>query len=178
MNSIGGPGVAGAHDPYFAREVACDVLIIGGGVAGLTVALSLPPDLRVVLVTKGALGESNTRYAQGGLAAAMGGDDNPDLHFADTLAAGAGLVDETAARVLVAEARDAVTWLVAAGAQFDKAEESATRDTFALGREAAHSRRRVLHARGDATGAEIERALVAAITSRPGATIFAATLAL
>ena len=178
MNSIGGSGVAGAHDTYPAREVACDVLIIGGGIAGLTVALSLPPDLRVVLLTKGALGESNTRYAQGGLAAAMGVDDNPDLHLADTIAAGAGLVDETAACALVAEAREAVAWLVAEGTNFDRAGQSNANETFALGREAAHSRRRVLHARGDATGAEIERALVAAITSRPGATILDATLAL
>src|SRR5580765_5729914 len=76
-----------------------DVVVVGGGIAGLSVALTLPPTLRVALVTKANLGESNTRYAQGGLAAAVGGDDDPDLHFADTLAAGAGLVDERATRV-------------------------------------------------------------------------------
>lgn len=178
MNSIGGSGVAGAHDTHRTREIACDVLIIGGGIAGLTVALNLPPDLRLVLVTKGALGESNTRYAQGGLAAAMGVDDNPDLHFADTIAAGAGLVDEDATRALVAEARDAVSWLVNAGANFDRTRDTDTPVNFALGHEAAHSRRRVLHAHGDATGAEIERALVAAIKGRPGATILDSTLAL
>ncbi|TMC15180.1 MAG: FAD-dependent oxidoreductase, partial [Chloroflexi bacterium] len=77
-----------------------DVVIIGGGIAGLSVALRLPDDLRVALVTKGQLGESNTRYAQGGLAVAVGADDSPALHFQDTIAAGAGLCDEDAVRIL------------------------------------------------------------------------------
>jgi L-aspartate oxidase len=176
----------------------CDVAVIGGGVAGLTVALSLPATMRVVLVTKGALGESNTRYAQGGLAAAVGVDDSPELHLRDTLAAGAGLVDETAARTLVAEAQAAVAWLIEAGTQFDEREdgdnasdsahsgkngntaslsarELATR--YDLTREAAHSRRRVLHTH-DATGAEIERALVEAVRRRPHTIILDSTLAL
>ncbi|WIG59219.1 MAG: L-aspartate oxidase [Ktedonobacterales bacterium] len=177
----------------------CDVAILGGGIAGLSVALSLPPELRVALITKGALGESNTRYAQGGLAAAVGMDDNPELHLRDTLAAGAGLVDETAARVLVTEAGDAVAWLIAEGTRFDprgaydhfdhasapesatSTDEGATGATLAtrydLTREAAHSRRRVLHA-GDATGAEIERALVEAVRARPSTTVFDNTFAL
>jgi L-aspartate oxidase len=184
-----------------------DVVIVGGGIAGLSVALTLPDGLRVALVTKAALGESNTRYAQGGLAAAVGRDDVPALHLRDTRAAGAGLVDERAARVLVSEARAAVTWLIGVGAHFDERETSpdllaplpggeggstdlaplgderdqaqlgdlATR--YDLGLEAAHSRRRVLHAR-DATGAEIERALVAAVRARPGTDLYASTLAL
>lgn len=173
----------------------CDVAIVGGGIAGLSVALTLPPELRVVLLTKGALGESNTRHAQGGLAAAIGVDDDPDLHLRDTLAAGAGLVDEAATRVLVSEAREAVAWLIAAGTQFDeRAPTSAGAATheqvkvpatphdiatrYALGREAAHSRRRVLHARGDATGAEIERALVEAVRRRAATQVFDFTLAL
>ncbi len=172
----------------------CDVAIIGGGIAGLSVALNLPAELRVVVITKNALGESNTRYAQGGLAAAVGGDDDPDLHLRDTLAAGAGLVDEAAARVLVTEARQAVAWLVAMGTRFDEripdpaaqtppsasastmpADDLTTR--FDLTREAAHSRRRVLHAQ-DATGAEVERALVAAIRGRAGALVIEDALAL
>src|SRR5215469_15392589 len=96
-----------------------DVVIIGGGIAGLSVALTLPPNLRILVATKGALGESNTRYAQGGLAAAVGLDDSPDLHLRDTVAAGAGLVDEAAARALVEDAGDAVAWLIAAGTHFD-----------------------------------------------------------
>src|SRR5689334_9859589 len=158
--------------------IFCDVAIIGGGIAGLTVALNLPENLRVVLITKAALGESNTRYAQGGLAAAVGPDDDPELHLRDTLAAGAGLVDEAATDVLVREARDAVAWLIAEGARFDHSPlpvgKGVASDDLAhrydLAREAAHSRRRVLHAR-DATGAEIERALVAAMHARPGATV-------
>lgn len=172
----------------------CDVAIVGGGIAGLSVALTLPPELRVVVLTKGALGESNTRYAQGGLAAAVGLDDDPDLHLRDTLAAGAGLVDETATRVLVNEAREAVAWLIDTGTQFDERPAPEDNDSIAqpaspytlqeiatrydLGREAAHSRRRVLHARGDATGAEIERALVEAVRQRAGTRVLDFTLAL
>lgn len=176
--------VVGSARPPCARELSCDVLVIGGGVAGLTVALNLPPDLRLILVTKGALGESNTRYAQGGVAAAVGLDDTPELHLADTLAAGAGLVDERAASALVTGAHDALAWLVGLGAEFDARQRSTTPQSptlgerFALGHEAAHSRRRVLHAHGDATGAEIERALVAAITCRPGAVVLDRALAL
>lgn len=119
-----------------------------------------------MLVTKGALGESNTRYAQGGLAAAVDELDDADLHLADTVAAGAKLVDVDAARTLVSAGKSAVEWLIAQGATFD------TEDgRIALGKEAAHSRSRVLHAGGDATGAEIERALVARIAARHDLTI-------
>ncbi|HEV2527464.1 MAG TPA: L-aspartate oxidase [Thermomicrobiales bacterium] len=133
-----------------------DVIVIGAGVAGLAFTLRLPANLRVALLTKGVLGESNTRYAQGGLAAAVGADDSPALHFEDTIIAGAGLCDETAVRALVEGAPEAVRWLIEAGTDFDREGGG-----YALGREGAHSRRRVLHAGGDATGAEIERALVA-----------------
>ncbi|GAC1350816.1 MAG: L-aspartate oxidase [Ktedonobacteraceae bacterium] len=156
-----------------------DVAIIGGGIAGLTVALRLPTDKRVALFTKGQLGESNTRYAQGGLTAALGDDDSPDLHFQDTIAAGAGLCDETAVRVLVEQAPAAVKWLIQTGVQFDRvqpgSDEHATHDGLLLGREAAHSRWRVLHAGGDATGAEIERALMDAIRKRPAITVYEET---
>ncbi|HEU5375028.1 MAG TPA: L-aspartate oxidase, partial [Ktedonobacteraceae bacterium] len=143
-----------------------DVVIVGGGIAGLTVALRLPPHLRVALFTKGQLGESNTRYAQGGLTVALGADDSPELHMQDTLAAGAGLCDTSAARILAEEAPAAVRWLISMGVHFDHArpgDPHATADGLLLGREAAHSRWRILHAGGDATGAEIERALVAAL---------------
>jgi len=142
-----------------------DVVIVGGGIAGLSVALRLPAHLRVALFTKGQLGESNTRYAQGGLTVALGADDSPELHLQDTLAAGAGLCDTTTARILAEEAPAAVRWLIDLGVQFDRArpgDPHATADGLLLGREAAHSRWRILHAGGDATGAEIERALVAA----------------
>ncbi len=161
---------------------AYDIIILGGGIAGLSLALTLPDGLRVALLTKAGFGESNTRYAQGGLAAAIGADDDPELHLRDTLAAGAGLVDERAASVLVTEAREAVAWLVSAGTHFDE-QPDAPRTTgdlaarFDLTREAAHSRRRVLHAR-DATGAEIERALVSAVRARRSIAVLEQTLAL
>jgi L-aspartate oxidase len=153
-------------------------VIIGGGIAGLSVALSLPDELRVALVTKATLGESNTRYAQGGLAAAVGRDDDPELHLRDTIAAGAGLVDERAAGVLVREAGAAVAWLIERGTRFDRREGSpGATSPYDLALEAAHSRHRVLHAR-DATGAEIERALVEALRSRSATRIFEHTTAL
>ncbi len=155
-----------------------DVAIIGGGIAGLSVALRLPAYLRVALFTKGQLGESNTRYAQGGLTAALGADDSPELHVQDTLAAGAGQCDEYAVRNMAESAPDAVRWLIDSGVRFDRAQsgdEHATPDGLLLGREAAHSRWRVLHAGGDATGAEIERALTTALRQRSSITLYEET---
>ena len=155
-----------------------DVVIVGGGIAGLSVALRLPTHLRVALFTKGQLGESNTRYAQGGLTVALGADDSPELHLQDTLAAGAGLCDASTARILAEEAPAAVHWLISMGVVFDRArpgDPHATADGLLLGREAAHSRWRILHAGGDATGAEIERALVVAVKQHPHIHIFAET---
>ena len=156
-----------------------DVLIIGGGIAGLSVALRLPEHMRVALFTKGVLGESNTRYAQGGLAVALGADDSPELHLQDTLAAGAGLCDEDAVRVLVEQAPEAVRWLMKLGVQFDRlgndSDAHATPDGFLLGREGAHSRWRVLHAGGDATGAEIEHGLIAELRKRSSITVYEET---
>ncbi|MGC4106359.1 MAG: L-aspartate oxidase [Thermomicrobiales bacterium] len=146
-----------------------DIVIVGAGIAGLSMALRLPAEMRIAVVTKGILGESNTRYAQGGFAAPIGPDDNVDLHIADTLVAGAGLSDEPAVRELIEGAAEAVAWLIAEGTTFDR-EADASHD-LALGREAAHSRNRILHAGGDATGAEIERALVAQLRARPGVDI-------
>ncbi len=158
---------------------AFDVAIIGGGIAGLSVALRLPEDVRVALFTKGQLGESNTRYAQGGLSVALGADDSPELHLQDTLAAGAGLCDEEAVRILVEQAPAAVRWLIQMGVHFDRAEAGsdahATPDGLLLGREGAHCRWRVLHAGGDATGAEIERALMTALRARSSITLYEET---
>src|SRR5437588_6005831 len=156
-----------------------DVAIIGGGIAGLSRALRLPEYMRVALFTKGQLGESNTRYAQGGLTVALGAGDSPELHARDTIAAGAGLCDESAVRILTEEAPAAVRWLIARGVRFDRAQpgrdEHATPDGLLLGREAAHSRWRVLHAGGDATGAEIERALMTALRQRSSITLYEET---
>jgi L-aspartate oxidase len=152
-----------------------DVVVVGAGVAGLAFTLRLAPNKRVALLTKGHLGESNTRYAQGGLSAAIGADDSPELHERDTLAAGAGLCDPEMVHRLVEGAPEAVEWLLSVGTNFDR--DSSTGQLL-LGREAAHSRRRVLHAGGDATGAEIERALVAAVRSRETADVFETAFAL
>ena len=156
-----------------------DIAVIGGGIAGLSLVLRVPEHIHVALFTKGQLGESNTRYAQGGLTVALGEDDSPQLHFADTLAAGAGLCDETAVRILTEQAPMAVQWLMEMGVQFDRAQpgssEHATKDGLLLGREAAHSRWRVLHAGGDATGAEIERALLAALRQKRSVTVYEET---
>ncbi|MDQ3539055.1 MAG: L-aspartate oxidase, partial [Chloroflexota bacterium] len=131
-----------------------------------------------MVVTKGALGESNTRYAQGGLAAAVGPDDNPDLHFADTIVAGAGLCDAPAVRTLVDEGAAAIQWLVAHGTVFDKVGQDGDEHMLALGKEAAHSRNRVLHAGGDATGAEIERSLVRQLRNRHSTSVMEHTTAI
>ena len=130
-------------------------LVIGSGIAGLYVALRCRElGLRPTIVTKARLEESNTRYAQGGIAAAIGPDDSPARHLADTVRAGAGLVDVAAARVLTREAPARMADLVRYGVPFDTAEGRIT-----LGREAAHSRSRLLHAGGDATGYSIEETL-------------------
>ncbi len=151
-----------------------DVVVIGAGVAGLAFTLALPPERRVALLTKGILGESNTRYAQGGLSAAVGADDSPALHASDTLTAGANLSDPEAVDTLVEGAPDAVRWLTALGAHFDAGPDG----EMLLGREAAHSRRRVLHAGGDATGAEIERAMVARVREDRNVTLYPGAFAI
>ena len=134
------------------------LLVIGTGVAGLHTAwraAELGGD--VLLLTKRTLFDSATAYAQGGIAAALGAGDSPALHRADTLAAGAALCDADAVQVLVEEGPDRVRELYAAGAAFDRTSDGGA---FQLGREAAHSARRIVHARGDQTGAEVARTLV------------------
>jgi L-aspartate oxidase len=140
-----------------------DVLVLGSGVAGLTTALEAARQgLTTVVLTKGELSLSATRYAQGGVAAALAAPDSAELHLADTLTAGAGLCDIEAVRVLVTEGPDRVRQLAALGAHFDTA-PGPDGDELLLAREGGHSLARVVHAGGDATGAEIERALVAAV---------------
>jgi L-aspartate oxidase len=131
-----------------------DFLIVGSGIAGLRAAITLAPVGRTLILTKADPSEGNTGHAQGGIAAALGPDDSPALHAADTIRAGDGLCDEEAVAVLVEEGPRYVQELLAWGARFDRdaSEEPA------LGLEAAHSRRRILHA-GDATGREIGRTL-------------------
>ena len=131
-----------------------DFIIVGSGIAGLYAALLAREHGSVCVLTKGSIDECNTKYAQGGIAAAVGADDDPELHYADTIAAGAGLVYPEAARILVDAAADRISDLVTFGVPFDSADGE-----VALGREAAHSRNRILHAGGDSTGAHIELSL-------------------
>ncbi|GAA1438331.1 L-aspartate oxidase [Leifsonia poae] len=135
-----------------------DIVVVGSGVAGLVAALEASRRHRVTVVTKAELSESNTAYAQGGIAAAVFPDDTVEAHIADTLRAGAGLAVPEAVEVLCAEGPARIRDLIAFGVAFDRAG-----DELARGLEAAHSSARVLHAGGDATGAEIERALVRSV---------------
>jgi L-aspartate oxidase len=142
-------------------------VIIGGGAAGLMTALQLAPE-PVLLLSKAPLGaEASSLWAQGGLAAAMGDDDAPALHLADTIAAGAGLCDEAVARRIVDAAPAAVEHLARLGVAFDRRPDGGWR----LGLEAAHGRNRIVHATGDGTGREIMRALIAAVRRCPSITL-------
>jgi L-aspartate oxidase len=131
-----------------------DYVIVGSGIAGLYAALLARENGNVLILTKGSIDECNTRYAQGGIAAPVGPDDSPELHLHDTVEAGAGLVNEEAARILTSEAADRIADLVRFGVPFDTVDGE-----VALGREGAHSRARVLHAGGDSTGQHIELTL-------------------
>jgi L-aspartate oxidase len=145
-----------------------DLLVLGSGVAGLSAAIrAAGAGLSVQVLTKGELTSSTTQYAQGGVAAALTEGDSPELHLSDTLAAGGGLCDPDAVRVLVGEGPARVRELMALGAEFDRTGDGATA-SLALAREGGHSVPRIVHAGGDATGAEIERALVAAVEALPG----------
>lgn len=148
-------------------ELAGRPLIIGGGVAGLMTALHLAPE-PVVLLSKATLGaEASSMWAQGGLAAAVGDDDTPALHLADTIAAGAGHCDIAAARRIIDAAPAAVEHLAQLGVSFDRTPDGMLR----LGLEAAHSRHRIVHATGDGTGREIMRALIVAVRRTPSITL-------
>lgn len=142
-------------------------VIIGGGIAGLVTALALAPQ-PVLLLSKAPIGcEASSVWAQGGLAASLGADDDPALHVADTLAAGDGLCDTDAVRHMLIAAPHAIETLIRHGTQFDRNPDG----TFRLGLEAAHSRRRIVHAQGDGTGREVMRALVQAVRRTPSITL-------
>lgn len=137
-----------------------DVLVLGSGLAGLYTAVKASESNRVTVITKKNIEESNTEYAQGGIAVALDEADSPSLHYEDTLQAGAGLCDSEAVRILVEDGPARVEELIEMGANFDQ-----SNGVLAMTREGAHSRKRILHAKGDATGWEIERTLVEAVRS-------------
>ncbi len=143
------------------------MVVIGSGIAGLTAALrlhaALPAGMRVLVITKDVLNAGSTQWAQGGIAAALGPGDTPDEHLTDTLVAGAGACDVDAVRALVTEGPDAVLELIALGTEFDHTPAG----ELSLTREGGHLRDRIAHAGGDATGAEIQRALIAAVDAKP-----------
>jgi len=140
--------------------ISADVIVVGSGIAGLTAALRLRQRVdRVLLVTKTVLAEGSTRWAQGGIAAALDPADSADEHLVDTLVAGAGVCDQEAVRILVSEGPARVRELATLGARFDRGSDG----EISLTREGGHGRDRIAHAGGDATGKEISRALIASL---------------
>ena len=139
-----------------------DYIIVGSGIAGLYIALLAIERGSVLILTKGNIDDCNTKYAQGGIAVAMGKDDSPDLHFRDTIAAGDGLCDAETVRILTDEAADCIADLIKSGVPFDTLDGEIT-----LTREAAHSVPRIMHAGGDATGEHIEVTLSRHVRSTP-----------
>ena len=144
-----------------------DFLVIGGGVAGLRAAIELATKGSVLVLTKDKPTESSTEYAQGGIAVALSDEDEVGIHYEDTIKAGDGLCREHAVKILVEEGPELILELISWGAEFDK---EGTKLSFTM--EAAHSRRRVLHSRGDATGKEIERVLIKKARSFPSISRF------
>jgi L-aspartate oxidase len=144
-----------AFHPKRVSHHHVDVLVIGGGIAGLRAAMSIDPRLAALIVTKDNLEESNSAYAQGGIAGVMAPDDKFEDHVADTLTAGAGLCDRDVVEMVVREAPDHIRQLIEWGTSFDQLEGE-----LLLGREGGHSHNRIVHALGDATGQEIMRAMI------------------
>ena len=156
------PGRLSAPAPGWTTTA--DVVVIGSGIAGLTAALLLRGQVdKVLVVTKDVLSAGSTQWAQGGIAAALGPGDTPAEHELDTLVAGAGACDPEAVRILVTEGPEAVRELIALGTNFDHTAAG----ELSLTREGGHHRDRIAHAGGDATGAEIQRALIAAVEAAP-----------
>jgi len=156
------PGRLTAPEPGWTTRA--DVVIVGSGIAGLTAALRLREHVdKVLVVTKDVLSAGSTQWAQGGIAAAIGPGDTPEQHEVDTLVAGAGACDPAAVRALVTEGPEAVRELIALGTNFDHDADG----VISLTREGGHHRDRIAHAGGDATGAEIQRALTEAVANAP-----------
>jgi L-aspartate oxidase len=150
-----------------------DFLVLGSGIAGLSFALRVAPHGRVAIITKKNRAESNTNYAQGGIAAVTSKEDSVELHVRDTLEAGAGLCKESVVRTIIEEGPERIAELIHLGMQFSEREIPASNGAreLDLGREGGHSKRRILHAK-DVTGREVERALLAAVAAQPNIQIF------
>ncbi len=150
----------------YAPEYNCDVLIVGSGAAGLSLALNLGEKCQVMVLSKSHLSEGSTQYAQGGVAAAFDEDDSIESHISDTLIAGAGLCDERAVAFTAANAKRCMEWLIATGVPFDQVKDDSGKPKFHLTREGGHSHRRILHA-ADATGKAIQKTLVKRVKEHP-----------
>ena len=161
-----------SETPGWVREV--DVVVLGSGIAGLTAALECSDLGSVMVVTKDVVAAGSTNWAQGGIASVQAEGDTVEQHVDDTLTAGAGLCVEKAVRVLISEGPEEVAKLIARGAEFDRDAGGA----LELTREGGHHRNRIAHAGGDATGAEIERALISSVTADPGIEIIEHALVL
>jgi len=154
-------------DPKEVPHHFTDVLLIGGGIAGFRAALGIPDDLRALVVTKDQVRESNSHYAQGGIASVMDPADRLDNHIADTLAAGKGLCDPQVVEMVVREAPVLISELIEWGTHFDQVDGH-----VALGLEGGHSHARIVHALGDETGREIMRVIIQRARSRPNVRIW------
>src|SRR5438477_5292880 len=156
-----------------------DFLVLGSGIAGLTFALKVAPHGRVAIITKKNSAESNTNYAQGGIAAVTSKEDSFELHVRDTLQAGAGLCKEEVVRTIVQEGPERIAELIELGMKFSERQIPGPLGAreLDLGREGGHSKRRILHAK-DVTGREIERALLAPAAEQPNIQIFENHLAI
>lgn len=154
-----------------AIEHRCDVLIIGSGAAGLSLALKLADHCNVIVLSKSDRNEGSTRYAQGGIAAVFDEQDSVDAHVQDTLKAGAGLCDEAAVRFTTERAKEALTWLIGFGVPFDKEQNEQGEERYHLTREGGHSHRRILHA-ADATGEALQITLNDAVKNHPNIHFF------
>lgn len=154
-----------------AIEHRCDVLIIGSGAAGLSLALKLADHCQVIVLSKSDRNEGSTRYAQGGIAAVFDEQDSIDAHVTDTLAAGAGLCEEPAVRFTAERAKSSLEWLIGYGVPFDTEKSESGEERFHLTREGGHSHRRILHA-ADATGEALQITLNDAVSTHPNIHIF------
>jgi L-aspartate oxidase len=146
-----------------------DVVVIGSGLAGLTTALSLADELKVAVITKRALIDGSSRWAQGGIAAVLSREDNIENHVQDTLIAGAGLCNEAAVRLIIGEAPASINWLIERGVPFTT--EAGSESGYHLTREGGHSHRRIIHA-ADATGLAVQTTLETAVRKHPNITLF------
>ena len=154
-----------------AIEHRCDVLIIGSGAAGLSLALKLADHCQVIVLSKSDRNEGSTRYAQGGIAAVFDEQDSIDAHVKDTLAAGGGLCEEKAVRFTAEKAKTALEWLIGYGVPFDTEKSESGEERFHLTREGGHSHRRILHA-ADATGEALQITLNDAVSTHPNIHVF------